>query len=161
MNEAITRFLEEQTCATICCLDEDGSPYCFSCYYVFNNEKDVLYFKSSPEAYHSALLKNKAGIAGTVLPDKLNKLITRGVQLQGEVLQHLHPMAKDAYWTYHKKYPMALSIKGEVFTIQLTDIKLMDSKLGFGKKINWKRREQAKEIADLSIESKLILKEKL
>ncbi len=161
MNEAITRFLEEQTCATICCLDEEGSPYCFSCYYVFNKEKDVLYFKSSPEAHHSVLLKNNAVIAGTVLPDKLNRLITRGVQLQGEVLQHLHSMAKDAYRCYHKIFPMALAIKGEVFTIQLTDIKLMDSKLGFGKKINWKRQEQAKETAGLCSESKLILKQKL
>lgn len=141
MNEAITRFLEEQTCATICCTDDNGNPYCFSCYYVFNKENDVLYFKSSAEAHHSALLKNNPGIAGTVLPDKLNKLITKGVQLQGEVLQHLHSMAKDAYLRYHKKYPMALAIKGEVFTIQLNEIKLTDSKFGFGKKINWKRQE--------------------
>jgi uncharacterized protein YhbP (UPF0306 family) len=144
MNEAITRFLEEQTCATICCLDENGSPYCFSCYYVFNKENDVLYFKSSAEAHHSALVKNNPGIAGTVLPDKLNKLITRGIQLQGEVLQHLHPVAKDAYLRYHKKFPMALAIKGEVFTIQLSEIKLTDSKFGFGKKINWKWQEHVK-----------------
>ena len=152
MNETIARFFEQQTCATICCTGDKGNPYCFSCYYVFNKEKGVLYFKSSAEAHHSALLKNNPGIAGTVLPDKLNKLITRGVQLQGEVLEHLHPMAKDAYLRYHKKYPLALAIKGDVFTIQLNDIKLTDSKLGFGKKINWKRQEPVKEVADLQIQ---------
>ena len=142
INDSIICFLERQTCATICCTDEVGMPYCFNCYYVFNQESGVLYFKSSSEALHSALLKNKPPIAGTVLPDKLNKLITRGVQLRGEVLQHLYPMAKDAYLKYHKKYPMALAIKGEVFTIQLNDIKMTDSKLGFGEKISWKRVEK-------------------
>ncbi len=139
MNETITRFLEEQTCATICCVDDNGKPYCFSCYYVFNKEVGVFYFKSSAEAYHSVLLKNNPGIAGTMLPDKLNKLITRGIQLQGEVLQDLHPLAKEAYYLYHKKHPMALAIKGKVVTIRIDKIKMTDSKLGFGKKLNWNR----------------------
>lgn len=145
INDNIALFLEQQTCATICCTNEYGSPYCFSCYYVFNQERGLLYFKSSAEALHSALLKNNPAIAGTVLPDKLNKLVTRGIQLQGEVLQQSHPMAKDAYFLYHKKYPMALAIKGEVFTIRIDNIKMTDSKLGFGKKLNWKRQKHLEE----------------
>lgn len=146
MNENISLFLEQQTCATICCTDETGMPYCFSCYYVFNQASGVLYFKSSAEAFHSALLKNKPGIAGTVLPDKLNKLVIRGIQLQGEVLQQSHPMAKDAYLRYHKKHPMALAIKGEVSSIRIDSIKMTDSKLGFGKKLNWKRQNELEEV---------------
>lgn len=30
MNEKIIRFLQHQTCATICLLDEMGSPYCLT-----------------------------------------------------------------------------------------------------------------------------------
>lgn len=141
MNGTVINFLSEQTCATICCTDEKGKPYCFSCYYGFNSENCLLYFKSSADAHHSLLLKGKPEIAGTVLPDKLNRLVTRGIQFQGEVLSQLHPLAKDAYRKYHEKYPMALAVKGEVFAILLNRINMTDSRLGFGKKINWKRSE--------------------
>jgi uncharacterized protein len=141
INDSIIRFLQQQTCATICCTDENGSPYCFSCYYVFSKENDVLYFKSSAEAHHSALLVNNLVVSGTVLPDKLNKLITRGIQLQGEVLDQFHLLAKEASAIYHKKNPLALAIKGKVFTIRLNAIKMTDSRLGFGKKIIWKRNK--------------------
>jgi len=139
MNEIIIRFLLQQTCATICCTGEHGAPYCFSCYYVFNSGDGLLYFKSSDDAHHSAFLISNPVIAGTILPDKLNKFLPKGIQLQGEVLEPLHPLAKDASLIYHKKNPMALAIKGKVVTIRLNAIKMTDSQLGFGKKIIWKR----------------------
>jgi len=142
INKTITLYLQRQTCATICCTDKYGIPYCFSCYYVFNADNGLLYFKSSGDAHHAALLVNNAAVAGTILPDKLNKLIVRGVQLQGEVLDQFHPMAKDAFALYHKENAMALAIKGKVFTIRLDFLKMTDSRLGFGKKITWKRNEQ-------------------
>lgn len=142
MNETIIHFLQQQTCATICCNDDQSNPYCFSCYYVFNPRNVLLYFKSSDGAHHSALLANNPLVAGTILPDKLNKLIVRGIQLQGEVLEQSHPMAKDASASYHKQNLMALAIKGNVITIRLNTLKMTDSRLGFGKKIAWERNEE-------------------
>lgn len=142
INEKIISFLEQQTCATVCCIDEQGKPYCFSCYYVFNKKNGVLYFKSSAEAFHSTLLAKNPIIAGTIMPDKISKLITRGIQLQGEMLPQQHPLTKDAYTQYHKKFALALAIKGEVFTIQVNEIKMTDSKLGFRKKNYWQRHEK-------------------
>ena len=43
---------------------------------------------------------------------------------------------------YHKKNPLALVVKGTVFTIRLNIIKMTDSQFGFGKKNIWKRDEQ-------------------
>ena len=139
MNESITSFLQDQTCATICCTDDEGNPYCFNCYYVLNKEKGLMYFKSSSNTHHHEFLKKKRAVAGTVLPDKLSKLVTKGIQFGGELLQQSNPIAKDAYIQYHKKYAMALAMKGEIFTILLHSIKMTDSNLGFGKKINWLR----------------------
>ena len=142
MNEIIFRFIKQQTCATICCTDEKGIPYCFSCYYVIKPESGLLYFKSSDNAYHTSLLANNLAVAGTILPDKLSKLITKGIQWRGELLDEHHPQTKDADEIYHKKIPLALVIKGKVFTIRLNIIKMTDSQLGFGKKNIWKRDEQ-------------------
>lgn len=139
INESITIFMQQQTCATVCCKDKDGTPYCFSCYYIFNPTKGLLYFKSSENAHHFDLLGNTSAIAGTVHPDKLMKLITRGVQWGGSILDEFHPLAGNASAIYHTSIPMALAMKGRVFTILLETIKMTDSKLGFGKKIIWQR----------------------
>lgn len=50
MNETIMRFLQQQSCATICCVDERGKPRCFSCFYAFNREEVLLYFKSQADS---------------------------------------------------------------------------------------------------------------
>ena len=110
INLNIVHFIEKQNSATICCTGNAGNPYCFSCYYAINLKDGLLYFKSSVEAYHSILLKENPVIAGTILPDSLNKLKIKGVQL-----------------------------KGEVFTIRLDSIKMTDSARIFGKKIFWNR----------------------
>lgn len=141
MDERIIQFLLQQTCATICCTDREGNPYCFNCYYVFNQHEKLIYFKSSPDTHHAFLLAQNPVIAGTVLPDKLNKLMTRGIQLKGKVLIHHQPLALGASAHYHKKLPMALAMKGEVYTIRLDSIKMKDSHLGGGANLTWKRYE--------------------
>ena len=141
MNETIIRFLQQQTCATICCVDQDGKPYCFNCFYEFNSDMGMLYFKSSAESYHSALMKKNPFIAGTILPDKLNKLLVKGIQFEGNVLEEHHPLKEQASAYYYKKHPIALAISGDVWTIQINRIKMTDSTMGFGKKISWNRTE--------------------
>jgi len=139
MNETIIRFIQKQTCASVCCADEQGKPYCFSCFYAFNAEEGILYFKSSADSHHSALMKKNPFIAGTILPDKLNTLLVKGIQFQGIVLDSQHPLTKKASGNYHKEYPVALAMNGEISVIQINHIKMTDSSKGFGKKITWDR----------------------
>jgi uncharacterized protein len=141
MNESIIKFIEKQTVATICCVDEQSEPYCFSCFYAINSEKGLLYFKSSSTAHHSFLLEKKAVIAGTILPDRLRPLLVQGIQFQGEIVSSDDPLCNGASMTYLKKFPFALAMPGEVYTLQLTHIKMTDSSKGFGKKILWQREE--------------------
>lgn len=145
INDNIICFLQKQTCATICCINEDGNPYCFSCYYVFNQSDGLLYFKSSSKAHHSVLLKKNPVVSGSILPDSLSKIKSIGVQLMGVLLDQQEPFAKDANLGYHKKHPIALAIKGEVFTVRIDSIKMTDSSKIFGEKVTWKRSEKYKE----------------
>lgn len=141
MDEAIINFLDSQTVATICCSDEVGKPYCFPCFYCFNPEQGLLYIKTSPTAYHSQLFLQRSEVAGSVLPDKLNKLALKGIQWEGVVLSRENPLAEKAGKFYYRKYPFALVIPGEVYAIELTAIKLIDGAKGFGKKIMWRKAE--------------------
>ncbi|HAL82751.1 MAG TPA: hypothetical protein DCO83_11345 [Mucilaginibacter sp.] len=53
--------------------------------------RKIIYYTSNDQLTHIMLyLAEKPVIAGTVLPDKLNKVITIGIQLQGEILNVLH-----------------------------------------------------------------------
>lgn len=142
MNENIIKFLLQQTCATISCVDEQGKPYCFNCFYAFNNETGMLYFKSTGASYHSSLLKQNPFVAGTILPDKLNKLFVKGVQFDGIVLYDDSPLTRQASGCYYKKNPMALAMSGELWSIQINHIKMTDSTKGFGTKITWERSEE-------------------
>ena len=146
MNKTIIQFIQEQTCAGICCIDETGKPYCFSCFYAFNAEKGLLYFKSSKESHHAALLMKNPAVAGTILPDKLSTLIVKGLQFEGIVLGKEHPLVKNASVFYHKAKPMALAVPGEIWIVSIDRIKMTDSTLGFGKKIKWER-EHSEQVA--------------
>lgn len=137
MNELLSGYLENQTCANICSVDPDGLPYCFSCFYLFDKENGLLYFKSSAETYHAKCLVKNGKVAGTILPDKLDKLKVKGLQFRGEVLLKDHRFSERSSKLYHRHYPMALIIPGEIWTIRLSSIKFTDSTLGIGKKLHW------------------------
>jgi uncharacterized protein YhbP (UPF0306 family) len=142
MNEPIIQFLELQNCASVCCIDEEGKPYCFSCFYTFNRQEGLIYFKSSANSHHARLMKKNPFVAGTVLPDKLNKLTTKGIQFEALVLDTGLPQVKKDVSSYFRKHPAALVMPGEIWALQIEHIKMTDSTLGFGKKIIWNRAKK-------------------
>ena len=144
MDKAIVDFIEKQKTASVCCLDEDGNPYCFSIFYVFDKVERRLYFKSSASSNHGHYLKLNNRIAGTIMPDKLNTLAVKGIQFTGFVENN--PVHHHATTEYHKKIPIALAMPGEVWTIQLETIKMTDNTIGFGKKILWQREDLYEDI---------------
>ncbi len=142
MDDRIIKFIREQTCASVCCADHPGNPYCFSCVYAYDSDEKLLYYKSSSNTRHSEILLLHPAAAGTILPDKLNMLHIKGIQFEGIVLPADHPLTKNATARYYQKHPLALTQPGSIWTIQLNTIKFTDNSLGFGKKITWNRLEE-------------------
>ncbi len=142
MTEKITSYIKEQTCATICCVDEQGMPYCFNCFYAYNEKEQLLYYKSSGDTTHSGILLKNPVIAGSILPDKLVKIHIRGLQFEGILLGADNPVTKNGAAFYYKQHPLAVAMPGDLWTLQLNHLKLTDNALGFGKKIEWRRTGQ-------------------
>jgi len=140
MDRIIIDFIEKQRTASVCCLDEENNPYCFSIFYVFDKVERRLYFKSSASSNHAHYLLQNKRVAGTILPDKLNTLAIRGIQFTGCVVEN-SSTNHHATTEYHKKIPIALAIPGEVWTIQFETIKMTDNTIGLGKKIHWQRED--------------------
>ena len=143
MNERIVDFITHQRVATICCIDEDNCPYCFSCFYAFDIERELLYFKSSSDAHHSQIFKQNPIVAGTIQPDKLNPLAIKGIQFTGQMLHPKNEFCSKAEAIYHQRYPFALAMPGAMWTLQLETIKMTDNTLSIGKKLHWRLNEVA------------------
>ncbi len=139
MHQRILDFFAGQTSASISCVNEMNEPYSFSCFYVFNANDNLLYYKSSPSSYHSIIIENKPKVSGTVMPDKLDKKAIKGIQFTGEVLSVDDKLCNEASHIYHRKFPIALAIPGVVKTIKLNEIKMTDNFLGIRKKHSWER----------------------
>jgi uncharacterized protein YhbP (UPF0306 family) len=141
MEKRMIDFMQGQRVATICCVDEQNNPYCFSCFYAFDAKDQLFYFKSSPATHHAILLHQKPLVAGTIQPDRLNPLAIKGVQFNGEVLGGNKALSEKALAFYHKKYPFALAVPGEMWIILADMIKMTDNTLSFGKKLVWQRKK--------------------
>jgi uncharacterized protein YhbP (UPF0306 family) len=139
MKERIDKYISQQTCANVCCVDDKNNPYCFSCFYSYNAEDGLMYYKSENDTAHSKFLLQNPVIAGTILPDKLNFLQIKGVQFEGKVLSMEDPLSQHATTHYYKKHPIALTMPGEIWTIQINHIKFTDNSFVFGEKISWNR----------------------
>lgn len=142
MESRIADFIKKQKVATICCVDEDGLPYCFSCFFAFSNDPCLLFFKTNNATHHAMIMRKNRTVAGTIMPDKLNVLAIKGIQFQGIVLPPDETNTIQASIIYHSKYPFALAMAGDVWKIELTNIKMTDNSRGFGKKLSWNKTEE-------------------
>lgn len=142
MNERIVDFINHQRVAGVCVVDAENNPYCFSCFYAFDEERNLLYFKSGSSAHHSEILIKNPVVAGTIQQDKLNSLAIKGVQFTGRILDAGNELCSHAQSVYHKRFPFALTMPGEVWTLQLETIKMTDNTLSFGKKLHWNLHEE-------------------
>ncbi len=137
----VVSFLKAQTCANICCMDENNMPYCFTCFFVFDEVKQCLYFKSQMNTHHAKLIENNGHSAGTVLEDNLDKIMVKGVQFQALIKRNsIFDVA--ASIMYHAHYPMAAAVPGDMWTVHLKNIKFTDNSRGFGHKTLWQANEE-------------------
>lgn len=141
MQKEITNFIKENRIATICCIDDNNKPYCFHCFYAFDEKNHLLIFKSSSGSSHSQFLAENRNISGSILPEKPEFLAMKGIQLTGTILyKDLQGQINPAVY-YHKKFPLALAKSGNVWCVELERVKMTDNTTIFGKKLNWTKEK--------------------
>lgn len=135
----IIKFIAANKIATVCCTDGDGSPYCFNCFYVFEERHQLLFFKSSVQTGHAKMIAENPLVAGTILPHKIQIMALKGIQFTGTVLYDNFPGKISPEIAYYKQLPLGLTKPGKVFCIQLDSIKMTDNSMG--RKLLWNRYE--------------------
>ena len=111
----IIDFINANKIASISCVTEENTPYSFSCFYSFDVNNQLLFFKSSSDTYHAKLLLENPKISGTILPIKLDLLAVQGIQFTGTILYDSFPGNVQPGMSYHKTYPFALAKPGHVW----------------------------------------------
>lgn len=138
MDIRITEFINEQSCISISCVDAEAKPHVFACFYTFDAEEGFLYFKSNEDTLHAKILQVNSAVAGSILPNKLNPLKIKGIQLEGEYI-NTEAQNTRGKKMYYKQHPYALASSGRIWCIKINSIKMTDNTLVFGEKIKWQR----------------------
>ena len=136
INERIISFLKQNTNLTLA-TSENNVPHCANCFYAYNEEENMLVFKSNAETNHIRQALENNNIAGSITADKLDTAKIQGIQFCGIFFKPQMELLDSLKKTYYKKYPFAVAFPGNIWGVELAYIKMTDNTLGFGKKIEW------------------------
>jgi uncharacterized protein len=134
----ILRFINKHhifTLATAC----DQAPWCCSCFYVFDDQRNSIIFTSDTHTRHiTEGLKNQM-VAGAIALDTRIIGIIQGVQFSGILTELKNEEYEIGRKRYLKRFPYAAPFIGStaLWGIEITHLKMTDNKLGFGKKLIW------------------------
>ncbi len=133
LEPAITAFLKKHHLLSLC-TSHDNIPYCASCFYSFIEESAAFVIATDvAKTRHGHEAIENAHVAGTVaLETKLVGKI-QGVQFTG-IFKEANDVEKKAYF---KRFPYALAMQPELWSINITYLKFTDNTLGFGKKLEF------------------------
>jgi uncharacterized protein len=140
IDERIIKFFRKHHVLTIA-TSVNNEPWCANCFYVYLEEENAFVFTTDNETRHGKEFLKNPVVAGTVVLETMVVGKIRGVQFQGvvsEIDESLLPRAKKAYL---KRFPVAILMDTHLWKVELTQIKLTDNRLGFGKKIIWEREK--------------------
>lgn len=139
MDERIVKFISSQKCITICTA-ENNKPYCANCFYAFIPEENILVFKSDRNTKHISQALANNYVAGTILADVETTGTLRGIQFTAAFNIPSDNLVEKSKKAYYNRFPFALAVPGDLWTVELVTVKLTDNILGFGKKLNWQKR---------------------
>ncbi len=119
----------------------DAQPWCATCFYVYDEERNLFIFTSEDDTRHIRDAVETANFltAGAIALETkmIGKL--RGIQFSGTMFKLEDPYLKPAKKAYLKKFPIARFSTLYLWAITPDLIKMTDNRLGFGKKLIWRK----------------------
>lgn len=138
IDERIVKFIEAASVLNFATSVKDA-PYCASVYFAYEPTHHWFIFKSDPDTKHIEQALQNTAVAGTILPDKIDKLVVKGIQFTGTFMQPDSGTLDLAKSVYLKKYPIATIFRGDIWIVEVHKIKYTDNTPIVGKKILWER----------------------
>jgi len=134
--QAITRYLQKQHVLSVC----GGSPvWCANCFYVFDAENVAFWLMTEEKTRHGSQFVRDPQVAGTINGQPKSVMLIKGVQYTGQVSLLTGAAEEKARRAYIKRFPVAAAASAPLWEIAVSELKMVDNALGFGKKLSWRR----------------------
>lgn len=138
IDRRIIRFFKRHHVLTIA-TSADNEPWCANCFYVYLEDENALVFTTDRETRHGQEFVKNPLVAGSVMLETRIIGRIRGIQFQGIVSEAEGEMLDKAKHAYLRRFPVALLMETRLWVVELTLIKMTDNRLGFGKKLVWRK----------------------
>jgi len=134
----IVDFIKKHHVLTLATKSENEL-WCANCFYVYDEEENSLIFTSDIDTRHvSEALKNNF-VAGSIVLETSVIGKIQGIQFQGKFIKPEKEQLKTAKTHYLLRFPFATLMNTTLWVVELSHIKMTDNRLGFGKKLIWKK----------------------
>lgn len=110
--------------------------WCCSLFYALDIKNFRLIVASDPKTEHMKNVEQNNTVSGTVVLETEEVGKIQGIQWYGKIGSMEEKEAKNIYF---ERFPYARAMMPKLWEIELHEIKLTDNRLGFGKKLIWKR----------------------
>ena len=134
------KFIKKHHVLTIA-TSVDNRPWCANCFYAFSEEEAMFVFTSDQETKHASDAIKNNRVAGSVVLETSVVGKIQGLQFTGNMYEPKGELLKKAKLFYMKRFPFAVLMDTHLWVIELDYMKLTDNRLGFGKKLIWKKEE--------------------
>ncbi|MDR1976341.1 MAG: pyridoxamine 5'-phosphate oxidase family protein [Campylobacteraceae bacterium] len=132
MSEEFLAFIKKHHVLNLCtCVD--NTSWSSSCFYAFDGS--VFIFASDNKTRHMQNIAKNPSISGTIALETKEVGLIQGIQFEG-VVKKASAVAKKCYF---KTYPFSRALFPTLWEIEITYAKLTDNRLGFGKKLEFRR----------------------
>jgi len=138
IDQQIIHFLNEHHLLTLATSQND-KPYCCNLFYVYDQVSNQLIFSTETKTKHAQDFITNTNVAGSVALETKNVSKIQGVQLLGTIEELKGERLKIAKEQYIKAFSYAANMELHLWVMPLNFIKMTHNKLGFGKKLIWKK----------------------
>ena len=138
IDQQIIHFLNEHHLLTLATSQND-KPYCCNLFYVYDQVSNQLIFSTETKTKHAQDFITNTNVAGSVALETNEVSKIQGVQLLGTIFELKGERLKIAKEQYIKAFSYAENMELYLWAMPLNFIKMTHNKLGFGKKLIWKK----------------------
>jgi len=138
LDKKITKFIKEHHVLTLA-TSVNNIPYCANCFYVYAEDENMLVFTSDDKTKHIQDVKKNDYVGGSIVLETTIVGKIQGIQFNGKMYEPKNELKKKVSRKYMKKYPFAKLMNTQLWVVDIDFIKMTDNRLGFGKKLIWKK----------------------
>lgn len=134
----VIEFFNEHHVLTIAS-SSDNQPYCANCFYTYIEDKNIFVFSSDDDTRHAKEFRKNPNVAASIVLETKTIGKIQGTQILGQIKEAQNEELKMANKAYLKAFPFAILKSTKLWILDVNYIKMTDNRLGFGKKLIWKK----------------------